>query len=493
MDGANQEIKMKSNTVKRVLGTLALAGVSIPALAADPPGWYIGGNLGESRAEIAEEQITADLLTSGYTTTDFRQDDQDIGYKLFAGYQLSQYFALEAGYLNLGEFNYTANTIPEGSKRAELEFKGWNLDVIGMLPVSENSNLFLRYGRHRSESQVEFASTGGVSLLNPRVSKRTTNYKVGLGYQHGISDNLDMRFEVERYRMVDAVSSEKGDLDLVSVGLVYHFGRTASSASSSSAPAPVPSETLIVAPLPAATAEYCSLLNIQFEVAQDEIQLKEQERLAVLATFLQRYPETTAVIEGHSDNVGAAQTNRQLSQRRAQSVVDYLVSEHQIAHPRLVALGLGETRPIADNRTEEGKRENRRIAAIIGCATDIAGLETLPARMTLAMHIEFDTNSANIGPEYRNQLGRVARFLKENPEIMATMEGHSDNASPDMAQRISQQRAESVASYLVEEFDITRSRLKVQGFGETRRFAYNTSTEGRQQNRRVNIILDYPH
>ncbi|MEX1237139.1 MAG: OmpA family protein, partial [Pseudomonadales bacterium] len=71
-------------------------------------------------------------------------------------------------------------------------------------------------------------------------------------------------------------------------------------------------------------------------------------------------------------------------------------------------------------------------------------------------------------------------------------EGHTDNASPDVAQKVSRQRAQSVADYLVNRFGVDRSRLNVEGFGGTRRFSYNTSAEARQDNRRVNIILSYP-
>jgi OOP family OmpA-OmpF porin len=71
------------------------------------------------------------------------------------------------------------------------------------------------------------------------------------------------------------------------------------------------------------------------------------------------------------------------------------------------------------------------------------------------------------------------------------MEGHADNTTPDTAQSISRQRAQSIATYLEKEFGVARSRMTVQGYGATRRFAYNTSAEGQQENRRVNIILDY--
>ena len=64
--------------------------------------------------------------------------------------------------------------------------------------------------------------------------------------------------------------------------------------------------------------------------------------------------------------------------------------------------------------------------------------------------------------------------------------------TPAKGMQLSQRRAESVVNSLVKEFGIERSRLSAAGFGDTRRFAYNTSVEGQQENRRVNIILDFP-
>lgn len=486
------EPEMKTNRLRCMLSTLVLAGMVVPAAATDPSGWYLGAGAGQSRAKIAEREIREDLFASGFTTTEFKDGDRDFGYKLYVGNRFNRHLALEGGYFDLGKFDYTATTVPAGTMEGQLAFRGWNIDLLGIFPVSERLAVFSKIGLHHSKAKVDFAGSGAVNVLNPRFSKTDTNYKLGVGLQYRITDALGLRLEYERYRMDDAVGNT-GDLDLLSAGLVYHFGRAAPAPAprpAATAP-PAPEPALVVAPLPIATEQYCSLLDIQFEVDQDEIQRAEREKLAVVGTFLERYPQTSAVIEGHTDNVGSAERNLQLSQRRAQSVVDYLVRQNRIDRARLRAVGHGETRPIADNRTEAGKRANRRIAAIIGCASDVAGLEPIPARVTLAMEIRFDTDDATVRREYHDQLRNVAELLKANPTLTATMEGHTDNASPGMAQRISRQRAQSVANYLVERFDIDASRLAVQGFGETRRFAYNTSAEGRQANRRVNIILDY--
>lgn len=65
-------------------------------------------------------------------------------------------------------------------------------------------------------------------------------------------------------------------------------------------------------------------------------------------------------IEGHTDNVGAAAMNKKLSKERAESVMNWLVI-HKIPKERLSAQGFGMDRPIDDNATETGRRNNRRV------------------------------------------------------------------------------------------------------------------------------------
>ncbi len=251
-------------------------------------------------------------------------------------------------------------------------------------------------------------------------------------------------------------------------------------------------------PAPAAAPErvkYCTTLDIQFEIDRHEIQHEYEGAVARLGAFLRKYPDTTAVIEGHTDEVATEEYNMRLSQRRANSVVDYLVNRSGIDRSRLKAVGYGETRPMADNGTEEGKRMNRRIDSVIDCAMDIReGFRPVPGRITMAaLDMEFARNSAAIKPRYHEELARVADFLRENPKASATIEGHTSNAegTPAQSMELSRRRAESVVNYLAEKFGIDRGRLKAEGFGQTRRVAYNWTSEGRRENRRVNIYLDY--
>ena len=83
-----------------------------------------------------------------------------------------------------------------------------------------------------------------------------------------------------------------------------------------------------------------------------------------LVAFLNKYPTRTVAIEGHTDNVGSDESNQGLSQRRADSVKTYL-TQQGISSQRLVASGKGEAQPLADNNSESGRQQNRRVEVII--------------------------------------------------------------------------------------------------------------------------------
>ena len=472
------------------LGLVGFAAVNAPVAVAAESGWYGGLSIGPTRAKINDDRIRGGL--SGVTSIE--DDENGFGFKLFGGYKVNKHFAVEGGYFNLGKFGYTANTTA-GSQTGSARFQGLNLDGVGILPIAPKLSALGRVGLTYTKAKDTFSGVGVSGDSNPKKSE--ANYKLGLGVQYDLTDSLGLRGEVERYRINDAIGN-KGSAHMFSVGLVYYFGaekpipRAATPARVAAAPAPV-LVIVPIAPIVAKTQQYCSILDIQFEINKSTVQRDAEEKIDKLVTFMRKYPDTTAVIEGHSDEVGTEADNMRLSQTRADSVVAYLAS-HGIARSRLQAIGYGESRPIADNSTQVGKRLNRRISAVIACATDLEGLTVFPARITMAMEMEFDANSAEVRQRDREELRKVSNFIKSHPGVTATVEGHTGNlqATAALAMEISQRRAQNVVNIMVNEFGVDRTRLFAQGFGQTRRFAYNTSAEGQQENRRVNIILDFP-
>ncbi len=104
--------------------------------------------------------------------------------------------------------------------------------------------------------------------------------------------------------------------------------------------------------------------GILFAVNSSTLQPAAKSNIEQLATVLNKYPDTNILIEGDTDNTGTDEHNQKLSERRAQAVADY----HKalgVEPARLSTLGLGETNPVADNDTEIGRQQNRRVEIAI--------------------------------------------------------------------------------------------------------------------------------
>jgi len=107
-----------------------------------------------------------------------------------------------------------------------------------------------------------------------------------------------------------------------------------------------------------------TLGDVLFETARSELKESAIINLSKLSAFLTQYPERTVTIEGHTDSVGSDDYNLGLSQRRANSVQQFLVSQG-IAANRLTAIGKGENFPVASNDSSSGRQMNRRVEVII--------------------------------------------------------------------------------------------------------------------------------
>jgi outer membrane protein OmpA-like peptidoglycan-associated protein/outer membrane murein-binding lipoprotein Lpp len=110
-----------------------------------------------------------------------------------------------------------------------------------------------------------------------------------------------------------------------------------------------------------------TLGDVLFETGKADLKGGAAVNLAKLSTFLTQHPDRTITIEGHTDSVGSDDYNQGLSQRRANSVQQFLISQG-IAANRLTAVGKGENFPVAGNDDNAGRQMNRRVEVIIANA-----------------------------------------------------------------------------------------------------------------------------
>jgi outer membrane protein OmpA-like peptidoglycan-associated protein len=107
-----------------------------------------------------------------------------------------------------------------------------------------------------------------------------------------------------------------------------------------------------------------TLGDLLFETGRAELKNNSASNLGKLSAFLNKYPDRSVIIEGHTDSTGAEDYNLGLSQRRADSVKTYLLTQG-IAANRIVSTGKGEGSPVSGNESATGRQMNRRVEVII--------------------------------------------------------------------------------------------------------------------------------
>lgn len=185
----------------------------------------------------------------------------------------------------------------------------------------------------------------------------STFANIGGGAKYFFTDNFYARAGVEAQYNID-----QGDTEWApSVGIGMNFG-------GGSKPAPAPVVAAIEpTPEPVAVEEPVELVRVELDVKFDfdKAQVKPESYgdIKNLADFMNQYPQTTTVVEGHTDSKGSDAYNQKLSERRASAVRDVLVNQYGVDAARVNAAGYGESRPVADNATDAGRAVNRRVEA----------------------------------------------------------------------------------------------------------------------------------
>lgn len=213
-----------------------------------------------------------------------------------------------------------------------------------------------------------------------------TQFNLGGGIRYLIAKNTTVRADA---RVIHGIDHETID-EVINLGVSYAFDL-----GSKPAPAPAPQPAPVVeapkdtdgdgvldpndkCPDTRAGAKVdtdgCELvktaiesirLNVQFPNASSTVAPRYNTEIQKVADFLKKYPDVTAVIEGHTDSVGKDEYNQRLSDSRANAVRNVLINTFGVDAGRVTAVGYGESKPLATNDTPAGRQENRRVVAVI--------------------------------------------------------------------------------------------------------------------------------
>lgn len=381
---------MSFNIAKRTLLSSIIAASSISTLA------------------LAQQQEGFTVTPSiGYYNMDSDRDTKDDkAYSLGLGYQFNNPWAVEFVYLN-------ADSKQSGSGN-DVDVDQYRLDGLYHLPTLNSVDLtpYLAAG----VGTTDFSNASGHDNIQ---------VNAGGGLKYAVNDTVSLRAD---FRLVDDVEDHHLD-NVTSLGVQMTFGGPSKQSSSSddsytpvkqtytqaepepaqdvqpqeaiqpdvvysepaeqvqdeaSTASPMTEDTMAqtnemvqedaiaVSPTTEETPEQTEVMaeppgkiNIQFGLNKTNVEQKFYPDIEKIAVFLQDNPGSTVVIEGHTDDTGAASYNQTVSEKRAQSVADVLINTFQVNESRVEAIGYGEERPFVENDSEEHREANRRIVAII--------------------------------------------------------------------------------------------------------------------------------
>jgi outer membrane protein OmpA-like peptidoglycan-associated protein len=275
------------------------------------------------------------------------------------------------------------------------------------------------------------------------------------------------------------------------------------------------------------------LNNVYFELSKSELKQESYTELDKVVAFLNENPNIKIEIGGHTDNTGNDKINDTLSENRAKTVRNYIVSRG-IQSDRIEYKGYGSRKPISTNNTPEDWALNRRVEFIIldknyvsNVITENVKVEENKNEEVNVKHEEnkieevnvkkeevnfkteenkisktngnseeiiyvtnFESNQIILTARNYNDLDKVITYLKEHPDVGIEIAGHSDNTggSEEANQKVSEIRAKAVWEYIISRFP-SLSSITYKGYGSKNPSSNDDTEQGRNLNRRVEIII----
>ena len=305
-------------------------------------GLYVGAGVGFSHVKPDTDK------------TAFEVDEEiDFGWKVFLGYDYSKRISFEAHYADLGE----ATLKPQGS----VDYSVYGLSGLyrfGQKGDNEKNDLFTRQGMsYYGKVGVGKMDNEGNNVDFHRVND--VHLFFGLGAEYGYKNGIAVRFEADLY---------DEDAQFFSISLIKRF-RKRTRHVANIAPVVVAEQVSEIVPVQAPAPAYDCQINfdtvlssgaILFRTNRADLAPQSHALLDELAAVSLQCADAQIEIGGHTDSLGKASYNMNLSQQRAEAVLRYLQAA-SVSADNLSAVGYGETQPVAKNTTREGRANNRRI------------------------------------------------------------------------------------------------------------------------------------
>ena len=335
--------------------------------------WYLGAGVGMSRLEPEHNN-------SAWRSS----DDDDLAVKIFGGFAFDENWFVELSYETLGEAEMT-NLNPAVTEQLNIDYRAFGFSA-GYWWFAQKSewNYYAKFG-------LAFLETDEGQYVQ---QDHGSQFSLGAGVQWQFAKDWFARFGLDAYDK---------DAKVLGISVAHYFGKKTRTPTAK--PKTVVKPAFVVRPEPMVkpteevtpevnpdldgdgvlnSFDQCPdstqgikvdengcliiekiTLHIQFDTASTVVKNEYLTQLEKVVAKIRQLPNVKVTVAGHTDWQGSELTNQTLSKGRAAAVAKYLMQETELDADQIEIVGHGESKPIADNRTVEGRYKNRRVEILI--------------------------------------------------------------------------------------------------------------------------------
>jgi outer membrane protein OmpA-like peptidoglycan-associated protein len=273
-----------------------------------------------------------------------------IGVSAAAHADAHPYAGINGGYFH-GNDEMTDGYNTEGTAGLDV---GYHFDKDWSIEASQSEGIATRKSHIRNYSlttayrllgeETQLLAIGGIQNNNWDVTDVVP--VIGLGVSHYFTDNVELRGT-----MVGSINGAEYTASMLALN--YHFGTHAEKDVAEPAPEKVAPAVVMT-----------KTLHAHFSTDKSEVRADDKVEITAVADSMKQNPGSTATVVGHTDSTASEAYNQALSERRAEAVKAVMVDQG-VNPDAIETSGRGESEPVGDNATAEGRQENRRIEAVV--------------------------------------------------------------------------------------------------------------------------------